>query len=61
MFMVNGLPVDGEPGLVQLIDLAQREVFRSFGDAVEAPTRCPRCAAPATASWAWSPSRAAGG
>ena len=36
MFMVNGLPVDGDPGLVQLIDLAQREVFRSFGDAVGA-------------------------
>ena len=36
MFMVNGLPVDGDPGLVQLIDLAQREVFRSFGDAVAA-------------------------
>src|SRR6476660_3832202 len=33
MFMVNGLPVDGDPGLVQLIDLAQREVFRSFGEA----------------------------
>lgn len=35
MFMVNGLPVDGEAGLVQLIDLAQREVFRSFADALE--------------------------
>jgi DNA-binding MarR family transcriptional regulator len=32
MFLVNGLEVDGEPGLVQLLDLAQREVIRSFAD-----------------------------
>lgn len=34
MFTVNGFPVDGDAGLVQLLDLAQREVIRSFADAV---------------------------
>ncbi|CAN5501460.1 hypothetical protein BH10ACT10_BH10ACT10_18210 [soil metagenome] len=38
MFMVNGFEVDGDAGLVQLLDLAQREVTRSFPDAVGAPT-----------------------
>jgi DNA-binding MarR family transcriptional regulator len=33
MFSVNGVTVDGEPGLVQLLDLAQREVLRSFPEA----------------------------
>ncbi len=37
MFMVNGFPVDGDAGLVQLLDLAQREVTRSFPEAVAAP------------------------
>ena len=36
MFMVNGFAVDGDAGLVQMLDLAQREVMRSFAD-VEAP------------------------
>ncbi|MEO5711464.1 MAG: MarR family winged helix-turn-helix transcriptional regulator [Nocardioidaceae bacterium] len=36
--MVNGFEVDGDAGLVQLLDLAQREVIRSFPDAVDAPT-----------------------
>ncbi len=34
MFMVNGFEVDGDAGLVQLLDLAQREVVRSFPEAV---------------------------
>src|SRR6478752_4287416 len=34
MFLVNGIEVDGEAGLVQLLDLAQREVIRSFADVV---------------------------
>jgi DNA-binding MarR family transcriptional regulator len=37
MFTVNGFPVDGDVGLVQLLDLAQREVTRSFPEAVAAP------------------------
>jgi len=37
MFMVNGFPVDGDAGLVQLLDLAQREVMRSFADAWDGP------------------------
>ena len=37
MFTVNGFPVDGDAGLVQLLDLAQREVTRSFPEAVDAP------------------------
>jgi DNA-binding MarR family transcriptional regulator len=37
MFMVNGFPVDGDAGLVQLLDLAQREVTRSFPEVVDAP------------------------
>ena len=32
MFTVNGFPVEGDPGLVQLLDLGQREVVRSFAD-----------------------------
>ena len=36
MFMVNGFEVDGDAGLVQLLDLAQREVVRSFAEAVDA-------------------------
>lgn len=42
MFMVNGFEVDGDAGLVQLLDLAQREVIRSFpeaGDASRTPLR----------------------
>jgi DNA-binding MarR family transcriptional regulator len=35
--MVNGFEVDGDAGLVQLLDLAQREVVRSFADAVDEP------------------------
>lgn len=38
MFMVNGFEVDGDAGLVQLLDLAQREVIRSFPEAVDAST-----------------------
>ena len=38
MFMVNGFEVDGDAGLVQLLDLAQREVTRSFPEAVDPPT-----------------------
>ncbi len=38
MFMVNGFEVDGDAGLVQLLDLAQREVVRSFAEAVDLPT-----------------------
>src|SRR5689334_1404033 len=34
MFSVNGFAMDGDAGLVQLLDLAQREVMRSFGDAL---------------------------
>ncbi len=34
MFKVNGFEVDGDAGLVQLLDLAQREVVRSFPEAV---------------------------
>src|SRR6187200_654736 len=37
MFLVNGFEVDGDAGLVQLLDLAQREVIRSFADAVDEP------------------------
>ena len=37
MFTVNGFPVDGDAGLVQLLDLAQREVTRSFPEAVDDP------------------------
>src|SRR5512147_1029917 len=37
MFTVNGFPVDGDAGLVQLLDLAQREVMRSFPEAVATP------------------------
>jgi DNA-binding MarR family transcriptional regulator len=37
MFKVNGFEVDGEAGLVQLLDLALREVTRSFPEAVEEP------------------------
>ncbi len=37
MFMVNGFEVDGDAGLVQLLDLAQREVVRSFAEAVDLP------------------------
>jgi DNA-binding MarR family transcriptional regulator len=37
MFKVNGFEVDGDAGLVQLLDLAQREVVRSFPEAVGAP------------------------
>jgi DNA-binding MarR family transcriptional regulator len=37
MFTVNGFPVDGDAGLVQLLDLAQREVTRSFPEVVHAP------------------------
>jgi DNA-binding MarR family transcriptional regulator len=35
MFLVNGFEVDGDAGLVQLLDLAQREVIRSFADVAE--------------------------
>jgi DNA-binding MarR family transcriptional regulator len=38
MFMVNGFEVDGDAGLVQLLDLALREVTRSFPEAVAEPT-----------------------
>src|SRR4051812_17541618 len=34
MFLVNGHRLDGEAGLVQLLDLAQREVSRSFAEAL---------------------------
>lgn len=34
MFSVNGHEVHGEAGLVQLLDLAQREVIRSFAEVV---------------------------
>ena len=37
MFVVNGFEVDGDAGLVQLLDLAQREVTRSFPQAVDTP------------------------
>lgn len=37
MFVVNGFPVDGDAGLVQLLDLAQREVIRSFPEVADAP------------------------
>jgi len=37
MFLVNGFEVEGDAGLVQLLDLAQREVIRSFADAVGEP------------------------
>jgi DNA-binding MarR family transcriptional regulator len=37
MFVVNGFEVDGDAGLVKLLDLAQREVVRSFPDIVAAP------------------------
>jgi len=37
MFMVNGFPMDGDAGLVQLLDLGQREVVRSFADLATAP------------------------
>lgn len=38
MFMVNGFRIDGVAGLVQLTDLAAREVTRSFPtDAAESP------------------------
>ena len=37
MFMVNGFAVDGDAGLVQLLDLAQREVIRSFAEPSTAP------------------------
>ncbi len=33
MFLVNGFEVEGDAGLVQLLDLAQREVIRSFAAA----------------------------
>jgi DNA-binding MarR family transcriptional regulator len=32
MFLVKGFEIDGDVGLVQLLDLAQREVVRSFED-----------------------------
>jgi len=35
MFVVNGLPMEGDAGLVQLLDLALREVTRSFADVGE--------------------------
>jgi DNA-binding MarR family transcriptional regulator len=38
MFLVKGFELDGEIGLVQLLDLALREVVRSFGDAVVDPS-----------------------
>ena len=34
MFLVKGFELDGEIGPVQLLDLAQREVVRSFGEVV---------------------------
>jgi DNA-binding MarR family transcriptional regulator len=34
MFWVNGHPIDDDAGLVQLLDLAQREVARSFPEVV---------------------------
>ena len=37
MFTVNGFPVDGDAGLVQLLDLAQREVAHSFPEVVDVP------------------------
>ena len=37
MFLVNGFEVEGDAGLVQLLGLAQREVVRSFADAVAEP------------------------
>jgi DNA-binding MarR family transcriptional regulator len=37
MFTVNGFPVEGEAGLVQLLDLAQREVIKSFSEAWSGP------------------------
>jgi DNA-binding MarR family transcriptional regulator len=39
MFLVNGHPVDGDAGLVQLLDLAMREVSRSFPEALDEPSR----------------------
>jgi DNA-binding MarR family transcriptional regulator len=37
MFHVNGFAIDGDIGLVQLLDLAEREVIRSFPEAVSDP------------------------
>ena len=37
MFLVNGFEVEGDAGLVQLLGMAQREVIRSFADAVDEP------------------------
>ena len=37
MFLVNGFEVEGDAGLVQLLGIAQREVIRSFADAVDEP------------------------
>lgn len=37
MFMVNGFHIDGTAGLVQLTDLAAREVIRSFPSAAAEP------------------------
>jgi DNA-binding MarR family transcriptional regulator len=37
MFVVNGFELDGDIGLVQLLDLAQREVGRSFGEVATRP------------------------
>jgi len=37
MFLVNGIPVDDEAGLVQLVDLAGREVYRSIPLAIGQP------------------------
>ena len=37
MFVVNGFEVDGDAGLVQLLDLAQREVTHSVPLAVDTP------------------------
>ena len=37
MFVVNGFEVDGDAGLVQLLDLAQREVTHTFPQAVDTP------------------------
>ena len=61
MFMVNGLRLDGDAGLVQLLDLAQREVTRSFADALagDPPTAAAGLALPRPRRC--SPSRAAAG
>jgi DNA-binding MarR family transcriptional regulator len=37
MFMVNGFAVDGDAGLVQMLEMAQREVARSFAEVEEPP------------------------